>query len=417
MKVSQPAVRVVDLSKRLVLGPARRRGNLREALVGAFRRRPREARSDYIWALRHVDLEVEQGEVVGIIGRNGAGKSTLLRILSRITAPTSGHAEIRGSAASLLEVGTGFHPELTGRENVFLNGAILGMRRVEIARNFDEIIDFAGVEGFLDTPVKRYSSGMRVRLAFAVAAHLEPDVLMIDEVLAVGDVAFQNKCIGRMSEVASSGRSVLFVSHNMAAVQSLCDRAVLLDEGRVLGSGPVPDVIARYLERNRETHVNASGPLGVSTDGTLVVNAIQTLDADGEPVSVLQPGQTFIVRVSVQAQKTLRRAVVHLSLNDALGTRVAMLSTNAEGRELEIPAGESHVHCVVHDSPLVPATYGVDLRLLVGTERILFQKNACTIVFEGGDFYKTGSLPAECLAGRVLVRQSWSVEPGGSGSE
>jgi lipopolysaccharide transport system ATP-binding protein len=415
--VTEPAVRVVDLSKRLALGPARRHRNLREVLAGAFGRREAPAGSDHIWALRNVDLTIDRGEVVGIIGCNGAGKSTLLRILSRITAPTSGHAEIRGSVASLLEVGTGFHPELTGRENVYLNGAILGMRRAEIARKFDEIVDFAGVDGFLDTPVKRYSSGMRVRLAFAVAAHLEPEVLMIDEVLAVGDVAFQNKCLGKMGEVARSGRSVLFVSHNMAAVQSLCDRAVLLDEGRVLASGPVPDVIARYFERNREVHTVDTGPISVSTDGALTVHAIQTLDDRGEAISVLQAGQTFVVRVSMQAWKPIRRAVVHLSLNDVLGTRVVMLSTNAEGRELQIPAGESHVHCVVHDSPLVPTTYGVDLRVLVGTERILFQKNATTFVFEAGDFYKTGSLPAECLAGRVLVRQSWSVEPAADESD
>jgi lipopolysaccharide transport system ATP-binding protein len=410
--MDRPAVRVVEVTKRMALSPRRRRGSLREALVRAIspgERRQAESQG-HVWALRGVSLEVAQGEVVGIIGRNGAGKSTLLRILSRITAPTGGYAEIRGSVASLLEVGTGFHPELTGRENVYLNGAILGMRHAEIDRKFDAIADFAGVPGFLDTPVKRYSSGMRVRLAFAVAAHLEPDVLMIDEVLAVGDVAFQNKCLGKMGEVARSGRSVLFVSHNMAAVEALCDRAVLLDEGRVTGSGAVPDVIARYFERNRETWV-ATGPLATSRDGALEVRALETLDAEGEPVAVLQPGQSFVARLSLRAARPLRRAVVHLSLNDAIGTRVVMLSSNAAGHELDIPAGDFHVDCTVHDAPLVPATYGVDLRVLVGTETILLQRNAATLVFDGGDFYKTGSLPAECAAGRCLVRQTWHVGP------
>lgn len=204
------------------------------------------------WALRDVSFAVEQGEVIGIVGRNGAGKSTLLKVLSRITEPTSGRAVLRGRVASLLEVGTGFHPELSGRDNIHLNGAILGMRRTEIARKFDEIVDFAEVGAFLDTPVKRYSSGMHVRLAFAVAAHLEPEILIIDEVLAVGDSAFQKKCLGKMGEAARGGRTVLFVSHNMAAVQTLCRRVVLIEDGAVAADGAAGPVIARYLQRGGE---------------------------------------------------------------------------------------------------------------------------------------------------------------------
>lgn len=199
------------------------------------------------WALRDIDLEVRRGEVVGIIGRNGAGKSTLLKIFSRVTQPTAGRAEIRGRVGALLEVGTGFHPELTGRENVYLNGAILGMKRAEIDRKFDEIVGFAEVESFLETPVKRYSNGMRVRLGFAVAAHLDPEILIIDEVLSVGDAAFRKKCLEKMESVADEGRTVLFISHNMASIRSLCPRAVLLDRGRVICDGPSEDVIARYL--------------------------------------------------------------------------------------------------------------------------------------------------------------------------
>jgi len=199
------------------------------------------------WALRDIDLEIRRGEVVGIIGRNGAGKSTLLKILSRVTQPTAGRAEIRGRVGALLEVGTGFHPELSGRENVYLNGAILGMKRVEIDRKFDEIVAFSEVESFLETPVKRYSNGMRVRLGFAVAAHLDPEILIIDEVLSVGDAAFRKKCLEKMESVAGEGRTVLFISHNMASIRSLCPRAVLLDHGRIVCDGPSEDVVARYL--------------------------------------------------------------------------------------------------------------------------------------------------------------------------
>ena len=207
---------------------------------------------EYLWALRDVSLEVRQGQVVGIIGRNGAGKSTLLKILSQVTAPTSGQAKVKGRIASLLEVGTGFHPELTGRENIYLNGAILGMRRAEIERKFDEIVDFAGVERFIDTPVKRYSSGMYVRLAFAVAAHLEPEILLVDEVLAVGDAAFQKKCLGKMGDVAKAGRTVLFVSHNMTAINQLCPRAILLADGHVVRDGNTSSVVAEYLRTDGE---------------------------------------------------------------------------------------------------------------------------------------------------------------------
>lgn len=205
---------------------------------------------EYIWALRDVSFQVQQGEVLGIIGRNGAGKSTLLKILSRVTAPTSGNVKVRGRIASLLEVGTGFHPELTGRENVYLNGAILGMSRTEIDRKLDEIIDFSGVEKFIDTPVKRYSSGMYVRLAFAVAAHLEPEILVVDEVLAVGDAEFQKKCLGKMGNVAQEGRTVLFVSHNMGAIQQLTKRCVLLRDGKLRQIGTPKDVVGNYLSEN-----------------------------------------------------------------------------------------------------------------------------------------------------------------------
>lgn len=244
------------MGKRYRIGAARERyATLRDALTSAagapfrrLRRSPENSQSTELWALRDLDLEVGTGEVVGIIGRNGAGKSTLLKLLSGITKPTVGRAEVWGRLAALLEVGTGFHPELTGRENIFLNGAILGMRRREIAGKFDEIVEFAEIARFLDTPVKRYSSGMYMRLAFSVAAHLEPEVMLVDEVLAVGDAKFQRKCLGRMAEVGSQGRTVIFVSHNMPAVLRLCPRTVLLDEGRLIADGPTSALVRSYLE-------------------------------------------------------------------------------------------------------------------------------------------------------------------------
>ena len=253
--MSDIAIRVENLSKLYHIGALRQRDDtLRDALTGLFRRSQKGAQPDddtNLWALKDVSFEVKRGEVVGIVGRNGAGKSTLLKILSRITEPTSGHAEIHGRVGSLLEVGTDFHPELTGRENIYMNGAILGMRRSEIDRQFDEIVAFAEIERFLDTPVKRYSSGMHVRLAFAVAAHLEPEILLVDEVLAVGDVEFQRKCLGKMEDVAQGGRTVIFVSHNMAAVKDLCQRAFLLKEGELEFVGSVDATIRRYLETQR----------------------------------------------------------------------------------------------------------------------------------------------------------------------
>ncbi|WP_052128923.1 polysaccharide ABC transporter ATP-binding protein [Neosynechococcus sphagnicola] len=256
--MTTPVIRVENLGKRYRIGTAQKQSqNLQTLLinwVGSPLRYLKQTLSEptpeeLIWALKEVSFEVQQGEIVGIIGRNGAGKSTLLKILSRITEPTVGYAEMRGQVASLLEVGTGFHPELTGRENVYLNGTIMGMKRWEIDRKFDEIVDFAGIEKFIDTPVKRYSSGMYVRLAFAVAAHLEPEILIVDEVLAVGDAEFQRKCLGKMQDVTTQGRTVLFVSHNMAAVRSLCGRSLLLERGQVAWDGETNEALGQYLDR------------------------------------------------------------------------------------------------------------------------------------------------------------------------
>ena len=282
-------ISVHELSKRYRIGQLQSAyGTLRDSLAGATRRAVRRERADEhteIWALRDVSFDVQQGEVLGIVGSNGAGKSTLLKVLTRITAPSGGRAEIRGRVGSLLEVGTGFHPELTGRENIYLNGAILGMKRREIREKLGEIIEFSGVEAFLDTPVKRYSSGMYVRLAFSVAAHLEPEILFVDEVLSVGDAEFQRRCLGRMEDFGANGRTVLFVSHNMQAVAQLCDRAILIDKGRIAMDGRSGEVVARYLQTSAGAGSSRTwDDLDAPGDDLVRLRSVRIVDRSGETV-------------------------------------------------------------------------------------------------------------------------------------
>ena len=303
--MSANAIEVEGLGKSYRLGEAHGTRSLREAITSTLRRASthegRHHRSE-IWALRDVDLSVREGEAIGVIGRNGAGKSTLLKILSRITEPTAGVARIRGRVASLLEVGTGFHPELTGRENVFLNGAILGMTRREIGARFDEIVSFAGVEPFIDTPVKRYSTGMYLRLAFAVAAHLEPDVLLVDEVLAVGDAEFQSKCLRRMESVGADGRTVVFVSHNLGAVGLLCTRSVWLDGGRVHTVGPTAEVIEAYI---RAQTLGEADAWRDRSAGPVTVHGVRVTDARGHATETLPREEPIVIEV----RYTLERSV------------------------------------------------------------------------------------------------------------
>jgi homopolymeric O-antigen transport system ATP-binding protein len=289
---------------------------------GGPRRKPAR-----IWALKDVGFTVPRGEVVGIVGRNGAGKSTLLKILSRITRPTEGAADLFGRVGSLLEVGTGFHPELTGRENIYLNGAILGMRRAEIARAFDAIVDFSGVAAFLDTPVKRYSSGMYVRLAFAVAAHLETEILLVDEVLAVGDAEFQRKCLGKMQSVVREGRTVLFVSHNMAAVKSLCHRAVWIDHGRLAQDGPVDRVVDAYLSSSSPAAKGGEIPLEAARIGTgeAMLRSIDITTADGSVKHDFHLGEPIAVKLELLVREPIDDAVIEVGFSTLDGTRVASL--------------------------------------------------------------------------------------------
>jgi lipopolysaccharide transport system ATP-binding protein len=367
------AVRTERLGKAYKLGINRRGyGTLRESLSEASRRslqrlagrRPPPRAEDILWALRDLSLTVRQGEVVGLIGHNGAGKTTLLKILSRITEPTSGWADVTGRVGSLLEVGTGFHPELTGRENIFLNGAILGMRRAEIRRRFDEIVAFAEVARFLDTPVKRYSSGMSVRLAFAVAAHLETEILLVDEVLAVGDAAFQRKSIAKMSEVAKEGRTVLFVSHNLATISSLCERGVLLERGKVLADGRVTEAIDRYLrklERNVEEDLSLREDRDARGWDETRIKRLEVRDAGGHS-GVVVAGRS--VTIVVHVTEVLSNMECRLTIVNSLGQPVATLDSEVFGPDdIRREDLEGHIECEIDALPLVPGRYGIDVRL------------------------------------------------------
>jgi lipopolysaccharide transport system ATP-binding protein len=365
------------------------------------------------WALRDVSFEVKQGEVLGIIGRNGAGKSTLLKILSRITEPTGGRVILRGRAASLLEVGTGFHPELTGRENIFLNGAILGMSHNEIARKFDEIVAFAEVEKFLDTPVKRYSSGMYVRLAFAVAAHLEPEILIVDEVLAVGDAEFQKKCLGKIEKATrAEGRSVLFVSHNTAAVEAICRQCLWIEHGKVAACGKPPDIITAYLGATDRMVEQVSLKERIDRTGTGRVRAISfsIKDSAGNQVKSLRSGQsyTFVIGYENMGQP-IRNGVASLDVYDEQKRCVLMFRSSFTKERLALGA-RGVVSCIVERFPLAKGSYTCSLFLSdADIETLDHIERAAPLFVEDGNFFGTGSagLPSHC---KVLTLAHWSSE-------
>jgi lipopolysaccharide transport system ATP-binding protein len=339
------AIEVDSISKRYRIGEYRAAyGTLRESLVHAGRRltgREHQRPTTEVWALRDVSFEVPEGQVLGVIGRNGAGKSTLLKILTRIVTPTSGRAEIRGRVGSLLEVGTGFNQELTGRENVYLNGAILGMKRREIERRFDDIVEFSGVERFIDTPVKRYSSGMYVRLAFAVAAHFEPEIMLVDEVLSVGDAEFQRRCLGRMEELGNAGRTVVFVSHGLPAIAQLCDRAIWIDSGRAVDDGKPSDVIASYLHKARST-----GPERIWTEESAPGNdlvqilAIRALFHEGMPPGVVDVRRPIGIEITFRVLREGKPLFPKIKVLDGEGA-VAFNAMDTDERWLQpTPPGE-----------------------------------------------------------------------------
>jgi lipopolysaccharide transport system ATP-binding protein len=421
-----PIIRVERLSKRYIIGHQTAEDDgLRHAIERAVRsplswlrsmRGMNGKRAEEFWALKDVSFDVARGEVTGIIGRNGAGKSTLLKMLSRITDPTSGVIRLRGRVASLLEVGTGFHPELTGRENIFLNGAILGMSRAEIKQKFDEIVAFAEIERFLDTPVKRYSSGMYVRLAFAVAAHLEPEILIVDEVLAVGDTEFQKKCLGKMEDVATrQGRTVLFVSHQMAAIQHLCTRCLLLNEGRIVCDGPPTHVIDTYLSQAKHlTTIELSRRKDRRGIGDAIVSAIEFFDSAGSPLREAVSGQTLVIRVSfeVRAPVVLKHCRVSLAIFKEMRALFALSTDFVDKTPLHLE-GAGYVEFIVRDWPLSGGSYHIACFLASDNDNVTqdWVDDAVTLDVVDGDFFGTGTLYHKGWQGQtVLVRHSWRLE-------
>jgi lipopolysaccharide transport system ATP-binding protein len=411
-----PIIRVQGLSKLYYLGSANAPySTFREAIMDAARKPLRYLRRSEppptLWALKDVSFEVMPGEVVGIIGRNGAGKSTLLKVLSRITEPTEGRVELYGRVASLLEVGTGFHPELTGRENIFLNGSILGMSRKEIEAKFDQIVEFAEVERFIDTPVKRYSSGMYVRLAFAVAAHLEPEILIVDEVLAVGDAAFQKKCLGRMRDVANTGRTVLFVSHNMAAVSSLCTKAMVLWEGRVeFPLGDVEEAVQQYLTQvHKVTKMKLAERTDRSGSGKIRIQDFGTFDREGNELEYLASGQEIDFRVYYSStENNLENVSVAIGLTSHSGAFVSMLSNQIAGETFQTISRNGFFSCKLRKLPLAPGSYTANLIIRSNDVILDWIQQAVTIVVEPGDFFGTGRMPPQTHGG-VLLEQAWEA--------
>lgn len=397
------AIKVENLSKAYQLGDfgtgtisrdlerawARLRGKEDPFLkIGETNDRSVKGGSDVVWSLKDLNFDIQQGEAVGIIGRNGAGKSTLLKLLSRVTSPTTGSIKIKGRIASLLEVGTGFHPELTGRENIFLNGAILGMRTAEIKRKFDEIVDFSGVERYIDTPVKRYSSGMYVRLAFGVAAHLESEILIVDEVLAVGDAEFQKKCLGKMGDVSKGeGRTVLFVSHNMASIESLCKKGILLKNGMLNYSGDINNSIGRYLNENKAlSNTNLSNRTDRVGFGEI---KIENVTVEPTPAATLKP-LTVTIHFNKKNKDILVKEV-GLSIWTSTGHRLISISTDFTGGVKDVnETGTDKVACTINSLPLVEGEYQLNVFIssINGLEDYI--TDAKTINIEHTDYFGSG---------------------------
>ncbi len=403
-----PIIRVENLSKSYRIG-AREAPyqTLRESVVKAVReplnvfRRNGSHKDATIWALKDVNLDVQAGEVVGIIGRNGAGKSTLLKILSRVTEPTTGFVDLYGRVGSLLEVGTGFHPELTGRENIFLNGAILGMKRAEIERKFDEIVAFAEVDKFIDTPVKRYSSGMFLRLAFAVAAHLEPEILVVDEVLAVGDASFQRKCLRKMSDVAKEGRTVLFVSHNMGAIQGLCNRAIWLANGKIVGQGATHRVVAEYMDMIGQDFTVQ----GDVDPGSLSIKKVLLKNEQGETTTNFSFNSSLVVEIHYRARSRIEKPYFWISVSSKFGPLFAA-SMLLDGMRPDFLEGEGSVTCFFEKLSLLPQVYSVSIGVRSEDGIGILVKAS-----EVGIFQVTSS-PADLgLRGELADTMAWDTTP------
>ncbi len=421
--MSDIAISVENLSKQYHIGSLKRSETFAEAalhtMTGPVRRTLKLLRGQYsgaaelddtFWALKDISFQVGEGEVVGIIGRNGAGKSTLLKLLSRITYPTIGRIKIYGRVGSLLEVGTGFHPELTGRENVYLNGAILGMNKAEIARKFDAIIAFSGVERFIDTPVKHYSSGMSVRLAFAVAAHLEPDILLIDEVLAVGDAEFQQKCLGRMGDIAEGGRTILFVSHNMAAIQHLCQRCILLENGHITFAGATNEVIAIYLSNLHQAAITIfEDRRQQPPEAEAWYTGVEFRLSNGERTEAAISGQDLDIVLTYRAQSPGKPLNFFVGIYNSIGEKILHLGTPYTGNMPSSLPTEGTLVCHLPRLPLPEGRYYLNLSLHSGTQRVDLIPNVAFLNVQAGDFFGTGKVPP-ARENKVLIDYSWQVQ-------
>lgn len=366
--------------------------------IGETNDRSTKGNSEYVWALRDIDFKIEQGDVVGIIGKNGAGKSTLLKLLSRVTAPTSGTIRAKGRIASLLEVGTGFHPEMTGRENIFMNGAIMGMTKQEIRAKLDEIVDFSGCERYLDTPVKRYSSGMMVRLGFAVAAHLDPEILVVDEVLAVGDAEFQKKAIGKMQDVSrGEGRTVLFVSHNMASVQNLCHSGVVLNDGQVAYRGGVSEAIDYYMTSSMSSNCQMSlkeRAMLLSMQKAAYITNVVLVDVKGYRIDNVLSGDLINIQISYHSSLG-KRLEINVGIYNAMGDKIMHLSSKYSSRDIMQCPPENGVITFHFDKcPLPEGMYFLNVTLWSGMERIDAIQNVLQLNVSAGDFYHCGTIPS-----------------------
>lgn len=375
--------------------------------IGEVNDRAHRGESEYVWALKDINFKVEQGDVLGIIGKNGAGKSTLLKILSKVTTPSTGTIKARGRIASLLEVGTGFHPEMTGRENIYMNGAIMGMTKAEISRKFDEIVDFSGVERYIDTPAKRYSSGMTVRLGFAIAAHLDPEILVVDEVLAVGDAEFQKKAIGKMQDVSKGeGRTVLFVSHNMASMQQLCNKGMLLENGMIKMTGRMNDVISHYQQRSSELQMkNLLERNDRSGNGDLRVSNIVFKNINNNEIENIVMGTSFKVEVQmIKKSKTFytKNLNITVGFNDEYGKRILILSTLYKPINLDFSKDFIKVEFFIEKCPFNAATYSLAVFVADDLTVLDWIDNATNIEVESGDFYGTGKVNSKNL-GQFLI--------------
>lgn len=418
--MSDTVIRVENLGKKYIIGHQQegkyRYKALRDVVsdgvksFGKFLRHPSQItgaqNTEEFWALKNVSFEVKRGEVVGIIGRNGAGKSTLLKILSRITEPTTGRVSLKGRVASLLEVGTGFHPELTGRENIFLNGAILGMSRVEINKKFDEIVEFAEVSKFLDTPVKRYSSGMYVRLAFAVAAHLEPEILVIDEVLAVGDILFQKKCLGKIGEMAGTqNRTILFVTHNIAAAQSLCTKGITLSKGKINFIGSTKGAIENYVSTKRaEINLTKREKSNVAW-----FTGIHCKLSNGEVTQSVASGQELSIVISYQAQNHDLDLSFNIGIYDYLKQKLLHIGTKYSGIKVTKFPKEGKLICFIPKLPLVEGKYHLNISLFNNNERVDYVTDILEINVYSGDFYGTGKIPA-AGQNKFFLNHEWKLD-------